>query len=470
VLTIIYGFISLFVWNVSTGWVAVMVFAATTIGYGGLLWVMYSKVFTPTNYSLAFTSMSVGCAIGLVVGVPLRFVFPNRYTETGAMIVSCVVAGILMYRSIPWESNFLALGDASYNDIINRPNILNSGQQFVGNNDSPLSSMEALNLINRTLKPNGVVVPPRSPLSEKVIQWLTEHAENLQRIHGRVLDGLFSMLRDSKSMMLALVPMKFLCGRYGRYQSSALSVKQENLLQVYVGLPSSVFQNVSHSHQMVINALSNDQSAIQQISEAVLHEYLETILGLSHSEATLAEFEIQFGLENPPSGVRLPLRVQQQLRIFSNRAQLADLARNVRRELVRSLTMMKDLDLDWTSLNVQLKQGLVNMVEGKQPNIFAPCAIKYSQCVMWFICRSRSTVVIRSPPDALLHEFEIILFYLGLCFKIRFNDSRNLQICLSNFLPATILKKSTPIGFSSIQHLSNLRKQPAVIKIGAMVL
>ncbi|KAJ3416068.1 hypothetical protein HDV05_003427 [Chytridiales sp. JEL 0842] len=355
-LSIIVAAISLFMWQVSTGWPGILVYLSTTIGYMGLLFVLYNKVFLPTNYHLACRSLAIGSAVGLVVGIPLRFALPGRYTEQATMILSCIISGILTYTVIPWETN--SLKEGQYEEIVNRPNILHSGQSYIGGaGGSSLSKYEASAMVQRQLRPVCTTIPHQSAIIDQVLQWLRQCAEASGSLEDRVLSDIRVRWRVSKSLIVSLVPASKLFYRNGSARFSGYSISDGDRVEVFVGIPVS-----GTLDSVPLNVVESNDSTIHLIAETVLHEYLETVLGHSHRSAVLQECLLQLsgGGTQPSSRIRAQLK-------NSNAPQLASIARATRAEVVTSFTAIPDLDTQWDQLTEEAKSIVIQRVNGSAP-------------------------------------------------------------------------------------------------------
>lgn len=95
------------------------------------------------------------------------------------------------------------------------------------------------------------------------------------------------------------------------------------------------------------------------IAEAIVHETCEVGLGLSHSDAVLAELLITSTEE-----LRLPLRIQRQLDM-SSPSELLLILKSRDTELVRHMGLETDFDQEWDSLPHDIKTMLVKRVCGE---------------------------------------------------------------------------------------------------------
>jgi hypothetical protein len=348
------------VWTYVANLQATILFLAYAFSYCGLLWFQYNRV-----YALDSTTgpLMVAIFIGLAIGIPLRKMHPELFwNDVLALGIATWSAALLTFRCVDLSPhNFQELEEPK--PFVAPPHT----QKAIGPHSDASNERlsELFDELEKLPKSDILVIKNPTALAAEVLQILTsaKHASKALEVKG-AFPHAFDLLNhiivgwDTGEVVVHGVSLAHLVGQ--KQDICAVSRKVDRRLKIYVGMDlrgsSDWMNNFNSNARAYVPAAHNSNCSI---AEAIVHETCEVGLGLSHSDAVLAEL-----LVSSTEELRLPLRVQRQLEASSTR-ELLEILNARDQELVRHLGLQTNFDHDWDNLPFDVKVMLVKRVCGE---------------------------------------------------------------------------------------------------------
>ena len=340
------AFTTAFFWAYVEGSEATILLLSYLVAYTGLLWFQYNKVFTGPG---ALRPLVIAVVLGFAVGVPLRLLRPGVFwNDVFALGIADWTAGILTFLEIKLYATPFKDEDTSSQKAIGPHNDV-STQQL----DTLFDDLDRLPARER------FVIKSPSQIGNEVLQILTAAKHAPKALELKVaFPGAFALLDqiivswDTQETVVEGVSPRYMIGRH--HDVYAVSRKVDKQLKIFVGVDSQ--GGWTNNLEINCHAYLPLLCRLHRIAEAIVHEFCEVGLGLTHSDAVLAELLVSSREE-----LELPHRIRHQLETSSSR-ELYDIINRRDEELVRHLCLDTNCDLEWDSLPNDVRATFVKRV------------------------------------------------------------------------------------------------------------
>ncbi|KAJ3095131.1 hypothetical protein HDU97_007244 [Phlyctochytrium planicorne] len=256
-----------------------MVYAATSFGYFGLLVGLFHKLFITSDEKFLNRWMLIGMVVSIVTICVLLKITKNMLWAAGTITINGWLFGLACLATYSKET----LATVHYRITIS-PTLTSSGQRMIGHPQSQGIQERTDDLAIRLLanKSRFTVLLPTSELGRKVTKKIQNslyrvtmlaptHVLNVAFPTARALADSIVARFFEKELVVHLVPARI---EVGVVQYHAISINENNILHIFFDGPDTDV------------GWSNDD--IENLCECIVHESAEDF-GMSHADACAVE-------------------------------------------------------------------------------------------------------------------------------------------------------------------------------------
>lgn len=356
------------------------VFGLACLGYSGLLFGLFCKLFSGARTDLAGIAMFRGVVIGIVGGFLAHLIWP----WSGASVMSLLLGGV-SYGFFSWQVSRRVRGVSGLLDSedlgvsILTPAMQTSGQRWVGLDgelkqparrllsklDSHLRQLAKYHrnpILSNDSVGMAVIAALREAANFAEDLWSSSETHILCLAFPRPHEMLHRLYQSWQAgrISVEIVPDEALRSIDGRVGYSAIAVQPE--------APAKRGERQVEMHVFVgvsWDVADSPAELVRPISEALVHEYVERVLGRSHADACLAELLVC--RPTSPLVNCLPSRVLRQLFLHDS-SQLRNLAVQTAETVLEKCLLGLDIDRKWGTWPTAVQQALVCVIEMMDPS------------------------------------------------------------------------------------------------------